>query len=189
MDEEEDRRSRRMIFRGVCGLLLCSVALAGGGVRAAEPKSRYLCKPEETVVFGCDSGGKMISVCGSPGFTGTTGYLQYRFGTPSKIELAYPETPAAAKGRFWFSHTDYSGGDEAHLRFVSNGVVYAVFDRMIRTNFIPGQPNNPAMSEGVAVRLPGKKATARLCRKSAGDLSDLSSTDIDQEDFDYDLVP
>jgi len=173
-------------LKGIC---LLTMAATGFDALAGTSEQRYLCKAQETLLFGCDSGPKMISICASQGFSATTGYVQYRFGTPDKIELTYPETPSPPKGHFWLSSTSYSGGGEAHLRFTNHGVTYAVFDRMVRTNFTPGEPNDPEMSEGIVVRPQGKKATRRLCTSSEGGIRQQAYTTLEREDFDDNLVP
>ncbi len=174
------------ILKGVCILTMGAIAL---DAFAGTSQPSYLCKAQETLLFGCDSGPKMISVCASQGFSATTGYVQYRFGTPGNIELSYPEKLSPPNGHFWLSSTGYSGGGEAHLRFVNHGVTYAVFDRMVRTNFTPGEPNDPDMSEGIVVRPQGKKATTRLCTHSEGGIRAQAYTTIEREDFDDNLVP
>ena len=174
------------MLKGLCFLTMGAIAL---DALAGTSEQRFLCSTEETLLFGCDSGPKMISVCASPGFSATTGYVQYRFGTPGKIELSYPEKLSPPNGHFWLSSTGYSGGAEAHLRFTNHGVTYAVFDRTVRTNFTPGEPNDPEFSEGIVVRLPGKKATSRLCTYSEGGIREQAYTTIEREDFDDSLVP
>ena len=77
------------LLKGLCFLTMSAIAL---DALAETSEQRFLCSTEETLLFGCDSGPKMISVCASPGFSATTGYVQYRFGTPGKIELSYPRS-------------------------------------------------------------------------------------------------
>jgi hypothetical protein len=177
------------IRKTACVLNICATALVCAGALATETAPKYLCKPEETVLFGCESGKKMISVCASHGFSAETGYVQYRIGTPARIELSYPETLTPAKGHFWYSFTGYSGGAEAHLRFGNQGVTYVVFDRTVRTNFVPGEPNYPDMSEGVVVLQQGKKATKRLCTASRGGIYGEGYEGVEREDFDDGIVP
>lgn len=95
------------ILKGVCILTMGAIAL---DAFAGTPEQSYLCKAQETLLFGCNAVSKMISVCASQGFSATTGYVQYRFGTPGNIELSYPEKLSPPNGHFWFSSTGYSGG-------------------------------------------------------------------------------
>jgi len=58
------------------------------------------CIPDEKVVFSCSVGKKTVSICSSPKFSVTDGYLQYRFGVPGKVEMTFPEAKIHPKGKF-----------------------------------------------------------------------------------------
>lgn len=58
------------------------------------------CTPDEKVVFSCSVGKKTVSICSSPKFSPTQGYLQYRFGVPGKVEMTFPEAKVHPKGKF-----------------------------------------------------------------------------------------
>lgn len=158
----------------------------------------YLCEPEEQVVFGCNSQGKMISLCASTDVGKDRGYMQYRFGTLDKIELAYPKEHTPPKGHFWHSFTSYSGGYSERVRFKNTTVQYVVFEDMISTG--PASPTKE-MHSGVGILAPGKKAVSRLCDGS-GEETDGSGGPkgfifdhakmglgdwMDNEAFNYDL--
>lgn len=105
--------------------------------------------PEETI-FSCPmQGGKHLAVCAPP-----EGPAQYRFGgsTPELV----------LTGGQW-ANTAYSGGGEAQIRFTNGDTGYVVFSRMVRTHFVAGEPNYPAISDGVLVTRGGKFAALRLC--------------------------
>lgn len=96
------------------------------------------CKTGEETIFSCKTEAhKRIAVCAVPG-----GKAEYRYGA------AEPELTVAG-GRF--ASVAYSGGGEAQLAFANRGTRYVVFSRMVRTNFAAGEPNNPAISDGVIV--------------------------------------
>ena len=61
-----------------------------------------LCKTSERTVWSCDSKSKSFSLCSSTDLSATTGYLQYRSGTQSKIEFEYPATKKHPKGLFLY---------------------------------------------------------------------------------------
>src|SRR5688500_5940508 len=87
-------------------LIACTTAIAlnGRGVlNAASAQSpnpstlrglqtNTLCAKTERVIFACvlRRPAKIVSVCASKDLTRDTGYVQYRFGSPAKIELEYP---------------------------------------------------------------------------------------------------
>src|SRR5258706_2400818 len=58
-----------------------------------EPQTNSLCAKDERLIFSCPvkRAAKIVSVCASKDLTNDHGYLQYRFGVPGKIELAYPQ--------------------------------------------------------------------------------------------------
>ena len=150
-------------------------------------ESNYLCRSDEQVVFGCKAGAKMISVCASVPFTPTSGYVQYRFGTLSKLELEYPEKQEPPKDHFWLSTAMYSGGGEARIRFQNQGYQYTVFDRTVRTGF-GGGPNNPKFSAGVGVIAQGQKNKTKGCSDN-GSVRSVAYENLDREDFDDDYNP
>jgi hypothetical protein len=92
-----------------------------------------LCRSGETVYFSCKivRSGKLISLCGNALDKPDRFWLQYRFGSRKKLELAYPERKVS------FSH---SGFDVDHLRrvqgfdtevsFSRGGWSYTVFHSM-----------------------------------------------------------
>ena len=121
------------------------------------------CAPDEERIFSCKvASGKRIAICG----TGERD-AEYRFGE-STPELVL-------RGGRWAS-VPYSGGGEAQIAFANGTTRYIVFSRMVRTNFAAGEPNNPAISDGVMV-LDGEKVIGlQLC------------DDADTVSIDYDLA-
>ncbi|WP_061541510.1 hypothetical protein [Collimonas fungivorans] len=74
---------------------------------AAGPAS--LCRKNETIYFSCaTNSGKIISLCGDAFYQDEFGslteidnpWLQYRFGSPGKIELSYPPQKNDSLKRF-----------------------------------------------------------------------------------------
>ena len=57
----------------------------------------------------------------------------------------------------------YSDGGEAQIQFSNGDTNYIVFSRMVRTNFKQGEPNNPAISDGVLVERSGELLALRIC--------------------------
>jgi hypothetical protein len=108
------------------------------------------CASEESPIFACKlANGKRVAVCGLSEWIG-----QYRYGG-SKPELVINGAD--------YSHVMYSGGGESQIAFDHRGYRYIVFSRVVRTNFAAGQPNDPAISDGVVI-LRGKKfVEMQLC--------------------------
>mgnify|MGYP003144210578 CR=1 FL=1 len=170
-----------------CSLLLASCGSAGAGndgepeeqraeqapppagplspvpVTAASgsPGRTVECASGEAEVFSCKvAGGKRIAICG----TGR-GEAEYRFGDG--------EPELVLSGGRWAS-VPYSGGGEAQVAFASGDTRYVVFSRIVRTNFAAGEPNDPAISDGVIV-LEGEEVIGiQLC-----DDPDVAAIDYD----------
>lgn len=97
-----------------------------------------LCRGKEQAIFSCKvENGKRIAVCAAPG-----GPVQYRFGA---------DTPEITLDASRWASVPYSGGGEAQIAFANGDTRYIVFSRMVRTNFEPGETNDPAISDGVVV--------------------------------------
>jgi hypothetical protein len=154
-------------------LALCLVAEISS---AASPAS--LCTADEQVVFACQlKNKKMASLCASKVLNASAGYVQYRFGTPKSVELAYPAQRALPKGHFYISSTMYSGGGASRVRFKNGDAEYFLFDSTIRTNFKAGEPNNPAFEAGIEVKQKGRPASVRYC------VNDASNSSVAYEQF------
>jgi len=51
------------------------------------------CTPQETVLFSCETGKKVVSLCAT-GKPGAIESVAYRYGLPGKVELEYKATPS-----------------------------------------------------------------------------------------------
>lgn len=70
--------------------LLCAVGILASFPLFAAPATH--CAPSEQVVFSCDIGRKVASICASKPLSATAGYMQYRFGRLGrKPELQHPQ--------------------------------------------------------------------------------------------------
>lgn len=137
-----------------------TAAATGTDPEAETPKqSSAGCSDAETTIFACTvKGGKTVSVCSTGGKSAT-----YRFGgNEPEIEL---------QGGSW-ARVGYSGGGELQIAFDNDDTRYVVFSRTVRTNFEPGEPNEPAMSDGVIVLRGGKYAGMQLCSATVGNADD-----------------
>lgn len=166
---------------GMAILLISQVTLA------EEPL--YLCKADEEIIFGCEIKDKLISICASKKFSKTTGYTQYRFGTSEKIEFSYPASKKPPEGIFFLGSTGYSGGGANIVRFNNSGYEYLIFDSMIRTNFAPGEPNDPEFKAGIVTRHNGKVTSTRFCADNAASIRSAAFEVFEREDFDYEVIP
>ena len=114
-----------------------------------------LCTGQESVIFNCSTGSKLLSLCASPDLNKKTGYLQYRFGPKGAPELAIPDQkihPAKATNS---KTVGYSGGGAAYIRFFNGASSYVVY-----TGEGKGWKKH-----GVAVENKGKFVTFISCKK------------------------
>lgn len=146
---------------------LAAVALplfiAPGPSAEAAPAARApdalgsLCARGDEVIFSCAIGRKIVSVCGRR--TPEQGpIVQYRFGAPGDIELAFP---VAGESGLTYTRETYSGGGALQIGFARGGYDYAVYSRTIRTGF-RGR-NNPQFSDGVMVSRGGRLVSNLAC--------------------------
>lgn len=128
------------------------------------PVQTSFCTPNETIVFACRTGGKLVSVCASRDASPKRGYVQYRFGKPGEpLELTLPEgevsPPRAAAGE----SVPYSGGGAAWMRFQRGAYAYVVYTGI--GNW--GPRGEKVVKEGVVVERGGKRVAALPCSNAA----------------------
>ncbi len=87
------------------------------------------CAPDEQTIFSCAIRGssKVLSVCASRRLTKEEGYVQYRFGTPGKIEFEYPASREGSQSRFTYSHYFRARVDRTEVGFKNGKYEYSVF--------------------------------------------------------------
>jgi hypothetical protein len=147
-----------------------ALALMGAAAPAqAAGKAVTLCKPDEAVVFSCSSGARYASVCASKDISKSQGTMQYRSGSPDKLELIYPQTPGQPAKDFTGGWLMFSGGGGAFLRFSNGPYEYTVFSATGKWG-----PNDSALDEeGVAIRKDGKEFSNFVCRNLRPDVGEL----------------
>ncbi len=94
------------------------------------------CSPVEWTVFSCQIEGSqtVVSVCASTDLTRTHGYLQYRFGRPGAVELAFPEDLEGTQDQFMWQTIGYSGGWDTRIQFTNAEVSYQLYDKAIKVS-------------------------------------------------------
>jgi hypothetical protein len=120
------------------------------------------CSTNEPVIFSCQlESRKTISVCGTASSTGEKS-AQYRFGMLGKSpELVWLES--AGKDGLTFASVSYSGGGEQQIIFSRGDMTYAVYSRMVRTNFKVNEPNYPEMTDGIMVLKGNEMVSDLVC--------------------------
>lgn len=122
-----------------------------------------LCHDLEQTIFSCTihKSSKLLSVCASPVLDKAESYIQYRFGTPKKIELKFPAEQKNSIPQFKFAHYFRFRVDRTELSFSTGSYRYAVF------HFYEGDIEPSETREGITVSKSGEqeKETEILCEK------------------------
>jgi hypothetical protein len=139
------------------------------------------CLDNEDNIFSCSAGKKIISVCASKDLAADHGYLQYRFGSPNKVELAVPADRAVSPANSAVSGTlTFSGGGGAYLRFKSGDYEYAVYTAIGK---------GWGEKDGVAIEKSGKRLSDVSCKdepvsKLGDEFFTKAGLKEDKKDFD-----
>lgn len=135
-------------------LTLLGLALA---MTAPGPASAAtLCKPAEQVYFSCSTGHRIASICGMA--DGRS--LQYRYGTPQKLDMAYP-APGTPPARVFFGgEWMFAGGGGAWLRATRGTYSYTVLSAIGRW----GKNGAGKTTAGIVVMKNGKDIADIACK-------------------------
>ena len=156
-------------------LLLLSIVLLHWNTRLlADETQRTLCQEGEEVLFSCPvkDGTTIVSLCGSKHLTAQEGYLQYRFGRASHIELEFPTQRQETQKMFRYAQYSRYQVNRVAVSFQRGGYTYALFDSY-EGDMLPKthQQGVQVTSSGVA-----RKEVTLMCRRAAiGNLYSLSS--------------
>ncbi|HIV71312.1 MAG TPA: hypothetical protein H9903_10305 [Candidatus Aquabacterium excrementipullorum] len=112
-------RARRVFSAGL-RLTLLAPMMSGTAAQAGAPT---LCQADEPIWFSCAVGPtRIVSLCG------THDALQYRFGTPQRVELRYPASANTSPRAFRWAHHSRFQADRTEVSFHNQGVDYTLFD-------------------------------------------------------------
>lgn len=116
-----------------------------------------LCQADEVNFDSCVVEGKVASFCASKKLTEKSGYLQYRFGTPEKVEMVFPAIRRNPTGLFFRSMS--SDGLENRISFRSGRYTYIFFSI----------DSPQGASFGMYILKDGKLVSNRSCSKQFSD--------------------
>ena len=111
----------RALMRSAAPLLWIVLALCASDVLA----QTSLCQADEVDFDSCVIERKVASFCASKKITEKSGYLQYRFGTPEKVEMAFPAVRRNPRGLFFRSMS--ADGRENRISFKNGRYTYISF--------------------------------------------------------------
>lgn len=158
----------------ICGALSFNSSYpSAAAAQAGNLQAGTLCAKDERVIFSCPikRPAKIVSLCASRDLTSNSGYLQYRFGLPAKIELEFPKDRTGTQQQFHYTHYFRAQVDLTEISFTSNGYEYQI------TDDYNGEEKPAQSTQGVSVTAPGKpKEVSFTCRtKPKADYSDLQA--------------
>jgi hypothetical protein len=114
-----------------------------------------LCRPGEAPYFACiTEKGWQIAVCGSPSMGDPMPTLQYRFGKPGDVRLAWPAGGAAPDTSFRLSEEVHVRSTSTNLKFDNDGFAYTVYVQ---------EGSGADNGAGVLVEEAGKAISAHAC--------------------------
>lgn len=119
--------------------------------------SESMCGSRESVIFNCDLGRSVASLCMSR----ISGLSVYRKGTSKKLELVLNERRNGRGALFFLSNTQYAGGYESHIRFSNDNVTYILYDKSVKTD------DGPEASAGIVIYEKGRKLANLVCENDA----------------------
>jgi hypothetical protein len=123
-----------------------------------------LCEAAEKLVWSCHAAKKTYSVCSSSRLSKDAGYMQYRVGSRSKLEFAFPVTREHPFGRFNFDMGPHGGS----LEFKNSGFNYSIAADM------RGLPS-------ILVEKDGRQIASVRCKDETGDLLGNDTLDLFRE--------
>lgn len=159
-----------LVFAAGFALSVSATAQRGSQQERPSPAAstaapRPACAKGETVVFSCPlDNGKSVALCIAKDGEGRA-FGQYRYGNRARpAELVWPQSARA--GTLDYANAIYSGGGEQQISFARGAYRYTLFSRLARTNYTPGEPNNPLIDDGLVVTRNGRKVAAYACTGS-----------------------
>lgn len=90
------------------------------------------CAAEETTLFACSTGRKLLSVCATDDLSRDAGVVQYRFGAPGGDPFVLPKAEADWRAATRAGRLLYSGGGGAYLAFANPPYRYVVYSAIGR---------------------------------------------------------
>jgi len=85
------------------------------------------CNANENVIFSCNTGKKVVSICASKTLNAKSGYLQYRFGKIGSPEALIPSKPENFRKTVSAFYLNIGGTAEAKgISFTNGNLLYGM---------------------------------------------------------------
>lgn len=126
-----------MISYRIVKLVFAFIVVANiqSAANAADPGGEEtLCNEGEEVYFSCELEGvhKIASICATNNVSPTDGYVQYRYGTRSKLDFKYPSTLVSPQDTMSIIDVSRTAlGLGTHVKFTNGDFHYVVSNALI----------------------------------------------------------
>ncbi|WP_143505415.1 hypothetical protein [Pseudomonas sp. ICMP 460] len=88
---------------------------------------KTLCSANEKIYFSCTfSDEKIVSICASGNSDPSSGYVQYRYGTPNNIEMMFPQKQLPPMKRFFVVNASEGSVNKDIIKFKNGSYTYLV---------------------------------------------------------------
>jgi hypothetical protein len=85
------------------------------------------CNASENVVFSCNTGKKVVSICASKAINAKSGYVQYKFGKLGTPEALIPAKPESFRQSVSAFYLNMGGSAEAKgIEFTNGNLLYGM---------------------------------------------------------------
>ena len=125
---------------------------------ASEASAPSHCTAEETTLFACSTGRKLLSVCATADLSKDAGAVQYRFGAPGRGAFVLPPAGADWRASTRAGRLMFSGGGGAYLAFANPPYRYVVYSAI---------GSGWGSKAGVVVEKHGQPIASLPCRGAA----------------------
>jgi hypothetical protein len=163
---------------------LAALLVLASAVFPSAASAQSLCARDEVVYFSCPvKGGKILSICSNLAEVDTNEeghWVQYRFGKPRRIELAYLRQKRESFSRFE-GHVFAPNGERketSELRFINEATYYSV---SLSRSPASGTRHANDYAGAVGVGRPGAKLVSINCSRVDGDWYFRRFTDLNYE--------
>lgn len=132
--------------------------------------ARGHCAAEETVVFSCITGTKVVSVCVASKADNRRSYLQYRYGALGSPEVVLPSlNQLPGHNTDAMSYINPIGDGNGYIRFRSGAYSYIAYAFSSRENFsTKGSAPGWNSWHGVVIERDGRIKRVLRCKSSFG---------------------
>lgn len=105
----------------------CSMLCVPWAQAYDDDPEKTLCGASEQIYFSCPfSDEKIVSICASGNASPSTGYVQYRYGTPDNIEMIFPQEKIPPRKKLFIVNASEGSVSKDIIKFKNGSYTYLV---------------------------------------------------------------